>query len=175
MLRLSKSISRLISRQSPSVRKPHAGSRLRRYSENDNEDDEYDNKGRDAEKNRQNHLYLYKSKGQHLLTNQRVLDTIVRKSAIKPTDTVLEIGPGTGNLTLKLLEVASKVFAIEIDSRMFEILHKRVLECGFQDRLTVSGLLTKCSMKCLSEPLSYFNDRNELFSNGFCRLYVRML
>uniref|UniRef100_A0A803PFH9 rRNA adenine N(6)-methyltransferase n=1 Tax=Cannabis sativa TaxID=3483 RepID=A0A803PFH9_CANSA len=77
------------------------------------------------------------SKGQHLLTNQRILDTIVRKSAIEPTDTVLEIGPGTGNLTVKLLEAASKVFAIEIDSRMVEILDKRALESGLQDRLTV--------------------------------------
>ncbi|XP_055806497.1 ribosomal RNA small subunit methyltransferase, mitochondrial isoform X1 [Solanum dulcamara] len=44
---------------------------------------------------------------------------------------------GTGNLTLKLLEVAEKVIAIEIDKRMIEILHKRVSERGLQDRLTV--------------------------------------
>lgn len=70
--------------------------------------------------------------------NPRVLNSIVQKSNILPTDTVLEIGPGTGNLTLKLLQVAEKVVAIEIDKRMVEILHKRVSERGLQDRLTVS-------------------------------------
>ncbi|CAN1122091.1 Ribosomal RNA small subunit methyltransferase, mitochondrial [Linum perenne] len=82
-------------------------------------------------------LYLMKSKGQHLLTNPRILDTIVRKSAIKPTDTVLEIGPGTGNLTLRLLQVAKKVVAVELDSRMVEVLQKRVAESGFEDKLSV--------------------------------------
>ena len=31
------------------------------------------------------------------------------KAALQPTDTVLEIGPGTGNMTVKLLEKAKKV------------------------------------------------------------------
>lgn len=100
--------------------------------------------------NRDDYFQLYKSKGQHLLTNQRILDSIVRKSDIKPTDTVLEIGPGTGNLTLKLLEAANKVVAFEIDKRMVEALHKRVVERGVGDRLTVSWVQIKCLMKCLS-------------------------
>ncbi|KAL5557618.1 hypothetical protein UlMin_039854 [Ulmus minor] len=82
-------------------------------------------------------LYLYKSKGQHILTNPRILDSIVAKSAIKHTDTVLEIGPGTGNLTLKLLQVAARVVAVEIDTRMVDILNKRVSERGLQETLTV--------------------------------------
>ncbi|KAF3438024.1 hypothetical protein FNV43_RR20780 [Rhamnella rubrinervis] len=52
-------------------------------------------------------------------------------------DTVLQIGPGTGNLTLKLLEASNKAVAIEIDNRVVEILHKRVLERGFEDKLAV--------------------------------------
>lgn len=84
-------------------------------------------------------IYLYKSRGQHILTNPRVLDAIVRKARIRPTDTVLEIGPGTGNLTLKLLEAADKVVAVEIDTRMIEILNRRVSECGLGDRLTVES------------------------------------
>ncbi|PON99545.1 Ribosomal RNA adenine dimethylase [Trema orientale] len=135
MLRVSKPVYRLISGQYSTVRQLHAGSRRRGYSKNGNEDD--DEKGRKTEKNQQTHLYLYKSKGQHLLSNPRILDSIVRKSAIKPTDTVLEIGPGTGNLTMKLLEVANKVVAIEIDGRMVEILQKRALHTGSEDRLNV--------------------------------------
>lgn len=101
----------------------------------------YDQKGggksRENREKSEGYLHLYKSKGQHLLTNSRVLDSIVSNSNIRPTDTVLEIGPGTGNLTLKLLEASHKVVAIEVDKRMVEVLEKRVAECGFEDRLTV--------------------------------------
>ncbi|KAK9129768.1 hypothetical protein Sjap_010255 [Stephania japonica] len=82
-------------------------------------------------------IYLHKSRGQHILTNPRVLDTIVRKADVRPTDTILEIGPGTGNLTLKLLEVAQKVVAIEIDKRMVEILISRASKRGLENRLSV--------------------------------------
>jgi hypothetical protein len=37
---------------------------------------------------------------------------------IRSTDTVLEIGPGTGNMTVKMLEIAKKVIAVEFDPRM---------------------------------------------------------
>ena len=39
----------------------------------------------------------------------KVLHKIVNKSGIKPTDIVVEIGPGTGNITQLLLEKAKKV------------------------------------------------------------------
>ncbi|KAL8523214.1 hypothetical protein ACS0TY_013254 [Phlomoides rotata] len=82
-------------------------------------------------------IRLLKSRGQHLLTNPRVLDSIVRTSNIRPDDTVLEIGPGTGNLTFKLLEAAKNVVTIEIDNRMVESLRKGAAERGFQDRLKI--------------------------------------
>lgn len=43
---------------------------------------------------------------------------MVEKSAIRPTDVVLEIGPGTGNMTVRLLEKSKKVVACEIDTRL---------------------------------------------------------
>ncbi|CAA0834027.1 Ribosomal RNA adenine dimethylase family protein [Striga hermonthica] len=61
------------------------------------------------EEEEEGQIRLFKSRGQHLLTNPRVLDAIIRASGVKPDDTVLEIGPGTGNLTLKLLEAANKI------------------------------------------------------------------
>lgn len=48
------------------------------------------------------------------------------KAAIRPTDIVLEIGPGTGNMTMKLLEAAKRVIAVEVDPRMVVELQKRV-------------------------------------------------
>ncbi|CAD6217941.1 unnamed protein product [Miscanthus lutarioriparius] len=62
---------------------------------------------------------LQKRRGQHLLTNPRVLDAIVRRAVIRPGDAVLEVGPGTGNLTVRLLaSPAASVAAVEIDPRM---------------------------------------------------------
>ena len=63
-------------------------------------------------------IEFHKSKGQHILKNPNVVKAIVDKAGIKPTDTVLEIGPGTGNLTNLLLQQAKKVIAIEVDPRM---------------------------------------------------------
>lgn len=64
--------------------------------------------------------------GQHFLKNPAVVDAIVDKSQIKSTDVCLEIGPGTGNLTVRLLEKAKKVVAIEFDRRMVREVLKRV-------------------------------------------------
>jgi len=43
-----------------------------------------------------------KAYGQNFLKNPAIIDAIVQKSGIKQTDTILEIGPGTGNLTVKV-------------------------------------------------------------------------
>ncbi|KAJ7953069.1 rRNA adenine N(6)-methyltransferase [Quillaja saponaria] len=117
------------------LRRAHTRPNRRRYPSRDGEYD--DEMVRKRERDHGGNLYFYKSIGQHILTNPRVLDAIVRKSHIRPTDTVLEIGPGTGNLTLKLLEAAKKVVAIEIDERMVEVLQRRVTEFGFEDKLSV--------------------------------------
>lgn len=47
-----------------------------------------------------------------------MVKAIVDKAGVKGTDTVLEIGPGTGNLTNLLLQQAKKVIAVELDPRM---------------------------------------------------------
>jgi 18S rRNA (adenine1779-N6/adenine1780-N6)-dimethyltransferase len=58
----------------------------------------------------------------------------VDKSGIKPTDVVLEIGPGTGNLTQALLERSKKTIAVEIDARMIAEVTKRVNKLGYQHK-----------------------------------------
>lgn len=55
-----------------------------------------------------------------------VVQGIVDKAAIRSTDVVMEVGPGTGNLTVKLLERAKKVIAVEFDTRMVREVLKRV-------------------------------------------------
>lgn len=78
-----------------------------------------------------------KTRGQHILKNPRVVDSIVTKASLRSSDTVLEVGPGTGNLTVKLLEAAGRVTAIEVDPRMAAEVTRRVQGTSGESRLSV--------------------------------------
>lgn len=54
-------------------------------------------------------IIFNKDFGQHILKNPLVITSMIEKAAIRPTDVVLEIGPGTGNMTVKILDKAKKV------------------------------------------------------------------
>ena len=71
------------------------------------------------------HIKANKSLGQNFLVDENVVDKIVEKSNISKEDLVIEIGPGLGTLTSKLLEKAGKVVAIELDKKMLNILNDR--------------------------------------------------
>ncbi|KAK6617297.1 hypothetical protein RUM44_005628 [Polyplax serrata] len=62
-------------------------------------------------------LLFKKSAGQHILKNPLIIQSMVDKAALRATDVVLEIGSGTGNMTVKLLDKAKKVIACEVDVR----------------------------------------------------------
>ncbi|KAL2833948.1 ribosomal RNA adenine dimethylase-domain-containing protein [Aspergillus pseudoustus] len=64
--------------------------------------------------------------GQHILKNGAIADNIVDKANVQPSQTVLEVGPGPGILTSRILEKAKKVIAVELDPRMAAELTKRV-------------------------------------------------
>ncbi|KAG7672625.1 hypothetical protein Ndes2526B_g08848 [Nannochloris sp. 'desiccata'] len=82
-------------------------------------------------------IEFHKSKGQHILKNPLVVQSIVDKSGLKSTDIVLEIGPGTGNLTMKLLERAKRVIAVELDPRMVLELQRRVQGTPYASHLQI--------------------------------------
>ncbi|KAK4201475.1 putative Dimethyladenosine transferase [Triangularia verruculosa] len=75
--------------------------------------------------------------GQHILKNPGISDAIVEKAYLKPTDVVVEIGPGTGNITVRALEKAKKVIAIDIDPRMGAEVTKRVQGTPLAKKLEV--------------------------------------
>merc|ERR1712165_67358 len=75
--------------------------------------------------------------GQHILKNPLVVNALVEKSALRPTDTVLEIGPGTGNMTVRMLDQVKNVIACEVDPRMVAELQKRVQGTPFQTKLQI--------------------------------------
>lgn len=75
--------------------------------------------------------------GQHILKNPMIVTSMVEKAALRPTDIVLEIGPGTGNMTVKMLEKVKRVIACEVDPRMVAELQKRVQGLPIQSKLQV--------------------------------------
>ncbi|KAL2204203.1 rRNA adenine dimethylase [Sarocladium strictum] len=75
--------------------------------------------------------------GQHILKNPGVADAIVEKAYLKPTDIVLEVGPGTGNLSVRILERAKKLICVELDPRMAAEVTKRVQGTPEQKKLEV--------------------------------------
>lgn len=67
-----------------------------------------------------------KSLGQHWLTDEDSLDAMCEAVGIQAEDTVLEIGPGLGPLTKKLVARAKQVVAVEFDEALARDLPGRV-------------------------------------------------
>ena len=63
-----------------------------------------------------------KALGQHFLNNEEVLDETMRLAGITPEDHVIEVGPGPGVLTERLLETGCTLTSIEIDPGASEFL-----------------------------------------------------
>ena len=63
--------------------------------------------------------------GQNFLIDDNTIESIVEIAKTNKEDLVIEIGPGLGTLTSKLLENAGKVIAIELDEKMIKILEDR--------------------------------------------------
>ncbi|WP_416219392.1 16S rRNA (adenine(1518)-N(6)/adenine(1519)-N(6))-dimethyltransferase RsmA [Frankia sp. Cas4] len=63
-----------------------------------------------------------KRRGQNFLVDPNTVRRLVRLAAVGPDETVLEIGPGLGSLTLGLIAVARRVVAVEVDTLLAEAL-----------------------------------------------------
>jgi 16S rRNA (adenine1518-N6/adenine1519-N6)-dimethyltransferase len=65
-----------------------------------------------------------KKLGQHFLIHRNVIEGIVKLLQLTPDEEVLEIGPGLGFLTRRLVEQARHVWAVEVDSFLVNWLRK---------------------------------------------------
>ncbi len=71
------------------------------------------------------HISANKNLGQNFLVDDEAVNHILESAHITKNDLVIEIGPGLGTLTARLLEKAHKVIAIELDDKMITILQDR--------------------------------------------------
>ncbi|MDR2603256.1 MAG: 16S rRNA (adenine(1518)-N(6)/adenine(1519)-N(6))-dimethyltransferase RsmA [Puniceicoccales bacterium] len=66
-----------------------------------------------------------KKLGQNFLVDGNVVDKVMAISDVRNGDVIIEIGPGLGALSEKILKIGAKLFAIELDSRLFNFFKSR--------------------------------------------------
>lgn len=93
-------------------------------------------------------LHMSKKLGQNFLIDPAVVQDIVYAADIEPGETVLEVGPGIGTLTQGLAEAQAQVVAVELDSRLSEIL-AHTLE-GYENVRIVNGDILKVDIAALT-------------------------
>lgn len=67
-------------------------------------------------------LNANKTYGQHFLMDETILEDMIDEAGVKAGDAVMEIGPGIGNLTERLLQRDAKVLSIEKDPQFTNVL-----------------------------------------------------
>ena len=96
-------------------------------------------------------------------------DALVEALGVCPTDTVLEVGPGKGMLTRRLVALAGKVIAVEIDERLAD---------GLRDELSRTGNLEVVQadfMRFDLEPFRHLKVLGNLPYNLSSQILFRLL
>lgn len=76
------------------------------------------------------HITPRKRFGQHFLIDASIIEQIINLIDPKPTDTLVEIGPGIGALTVAMLKKAKKITAIELDLNLIPLLEDACRDHG---------------------------------------------
>ncbi|MCX6754579.1 MAG: 16S rRNA (adenine(1518)-N(6)/adenine(1519)-N(6))-dimethyltransferase RsmA [Candidatus Nomurabacteria bacterium] len=93
-------------------------------------------------------LRAKKSLGQNFLKSEPALNKMGEAGEVGDTDTILEIGPGKGALTTKLLLKAHKVIAIEKDRELFEFLKEKYsVEIDSGSLMLINGDILEIEVK----------------------------
>lgn len=90
-----------------------------------------------------------KKLGQNFVTDPNTIRKIVASAKLDPSETVVEIGPGLGSLTLGLLEAVEHVIAVEIDAKMAAAIEQTVAKRASGRKFS---LVTQDAMKVTELP-----------------------
>lgn len=100
-----------------------------------------------------------KTYGQHFLMDETILEDMIDEAGVKAGDVVLEIGPGIGNLTERLLQHKAKVLSIEKDPQFLPVLKTLEKEKNDSTKSKKQGELSNFAYE-LTDALKYnFSDR----------------
>ena len=101
--------------------------------------------------------------GQHWLKNKNVLDRIIVTAQINQDDRILEIGPGKGVLTEKILTYADKLLSVEIDRNLCKLL---VNKYGDIDNfLLLEGDFLELDIPSILQNFPQFANYNKVVAN----------
>ena len=89
-------------------------------------------------------LRASKKFGQNFLIDSEIVEKIVNSAEISEGEEILEIGPGIGTLTQKLLESGAKVTAVEIDKKLPEVLSQTL--AGYENFNLIQGDILKINV-----------------------------
>ena len=102
----------------------------------------------------ENGIILNKNLGQNYLIDDFKRKKIIEYAKLTKEDTVLEIGPGIGTLTIELAKRAKKVIAIEQDKSIFNILKKRLETEGITNVELINGDAVKVDFPSFNKIVS---------------------
>ncbi|AFZ36437.1 Ribosomal RNA small subunit methyltransferase A [Stanieria cyanosphaera PCC 7437] len=101
--------------------------------------------------------------GQHWLRSEIALNQIVAAAQLTSSDRILEIGPGTGILTRRLLPLVESLVAVEIDRNLCQKLTQKL---GKEDNfLLLQGDFLKLNLTELLESFPSFQQPNKIVAN----------
>lgn len=86
-------------------------------------------------------LRASRSRGQHFLISPAVLDAVVDAAELSADDRIVEIGPGVGALTIRLVASGASVVAYEVDPRLVTLLRDDVLAGSDRARIVEGDAL----------------------------------
>lgn len=101
--------------------------------------------------------------GQHWLRDENILDRIIDAAELTKSDRVLEIGPGTGNLTTRLLSKVPALVSVEIDR---DLCRKLVYKYGDRDNfLLIQNDFLKSDLASFLADFPKFQRPNKVVAN----------
>ncbi|MBF0228897.1 MAG: ribosomal RNA small subunit methyltransferase A [Desulfamplus sp.] len=106
-------------------------------------------------------LFARKELGQNFLADTRAASRIVNLAQISKDDVVLEIGAGLGAITVHAAKHAAKVYAVEKDDRLIELLKNELSEASVDNVELIHKDIFKVDIESIAKEVVKSN-----FSNG---------
>ncbi|GAB6143866.1 16S rRNA (adenine(1518)-N(6)/adenine(1519)-N(6))-dimethyltransferase RsmA [Desulfocicer niacini] len=95
-------------------------------------------------------LFAKKELGQNFLADPQAAAMIVNRAGITKQDTVLEIGPGLGALTVHIAKQAARVYAVEKDTRLIPLITGELGRAGADNVTLINDDIFKVDIEALA-------------------------